>query len=289
MTVYDLFLNGLAPLLSFTANTSLHLIKGDVLDRIQLASVMSSVDIIIHLAAVVGYPACDANPAYAKQLNEEGTRNVTSLLKSNQQLIFSSTGSCYGVVKEICTENTELNPISLYGRTKVAAEKETIKVNGVVLRFATLFGCSSLMRLDLLINDLTCQALNQSNLDIYEPHFKRTFLHVRDAARSFLFAIENYEKMFGQIYNVGDEKMNFTKEDVVHRIVKHVKDCKFNLCANGSDKDKRDYYVSYEKINKLGFNSMVSLDEGIEELIKVLPAFTKQEINLFRRLSDKIC
>lgn len=191
-------------------------------------------------------------------------------------------------MKDVCTEETELNPISLYGQTKVEGEQLAMAASGVVLRFATLFGCSPLMRLDLLINDLTCQALNRSNLDIYEPHFKRTFLHVKDAARSFLFAIENYDKMSGQIFNVGDEKMNYTKEDVVNRILKHVKNCKFNLCANGTDKDKRDYYVSYEKINRLGFNSTISLDEGINELIKVLPAFSREEINLFRRLSEKI-
>lgn len=289
VTIFDLFLNGVVPLLSYTSNSNLRLIKGDVLDKDHLASVMSNADVVIHLAAVVGYPACDANPDYARELNIEGTRNVTSLLKPNQQLIFSSTGSCYGVVKDICTEETELNPISLYGHTKVVGEQLALKANGVVLRFATLFGCSPLMRLDLLINDLTCQALNRSNLDIYEPHFKRTFLHVKDAARSFLFAIEHYDQMHGQIYNVGDEQMNYTKEDVVHRIVKHVKACEFNLCAKGSDKDKRDYYVSYEKINKLGFNSQISLDEGIEELLRVLPAFSKQELNLFRRLSEKIC
>lgn len=191
-------------------------------------------------------------------------------------------------MKDVCTENTELNPISLYGRTKAAGEQLALKANGVVLRFATLFGCSPLMRFDLLVNDLTCQALNRSNLDIYEPHFKRTFLHVKDAARSFLFAIKNYEKMSGQIFNVGDEKLNHTKKDVVHRIVRHVKNCEFNLHASGSDKDKRDYYVSYDKINKLGFNSTITLDEGIHELIKILPAFSKEEINLYRRLSDKI-
>lgn len=244
---------------------------------------------ILFFLNLKGYPACDANPEYATKLNVEGTRNVTKLLKPNQQLIFSSTGSCYGAVKDICSESSELNPVSLYGKTKVEGEKLALEVNGVILRFATLFGCSPLMRLDLLVNDLTCQALNRSNLDIYEAHFKRTFLHVKDAARSFLFAIENFEKMSGDIFNVGDKNMNYTKEDVVNLIVKHVKNCKFNLCAKGSDKDKRDYYVSYDKINRLGFNSEISLDEGIKELIKVLPAFSKYEMNLFRRLSDKIC
>lgn len=176
--------------------------EGDIRDEEHLALSMHSADYIIHLAAIVGYPACSRDPEVAISTNIEGTRNVLKCMKpQRQRLIFSSTGSCYGAIPDgLCTEETPISPLSLYGSSKAEGEMLVQAVNGVVLRFATVFGVSQRLRLDLLINDLVYKALTEKKFAVYEAHFKRTFLHVRDAARAFLFAIENYDKMKGKIH-----------------------------------------------------------------------------------------
>lgn len=271
MTVYDLYTFGSESLLSCSFSSDLQLIKGDIRDEEHLKKAMQNVDVIVHLAAIVSAPACENDPNLAITTNIEGTENITKNLRADQKLVYASTGSCYGAVANgMCTEETPLNPLSLYGTSKRDAEQLVIKANGVGLRLATIFGISPRLRLDLMINTLVHRALTGQRIEVYETHFKRTFLHVRDVARAFLFAIENYDKMKGDVFNVGGDEMNYTKEQIFNIIKELFPDCWMEE-TNGQDSDKRDYQVSYEKIRKLGYTPSIGITEGIDELRKVLP------------------
>lgn len=268
VTVYDNLLFGGNSMFSFFINPNFKFINGDVRDIEHLKKVMIDKDVIIHLAAIVGYPACQKNPKLATETNLDATINLVKNSSPNQYILFGSTGSNYGAVKEgICTEDTPLNPLSLYGETKTHAEKFLIEnSNSTAYRFATAFGLSPRLRLDLLINDFVNKAINQKYIVVYESHFMRTFIHVKDIARSFIFAIENQDKMSGQVYNVGSNSMNFSKRQVCELIQDRV-DYYLHLADIGSDIDKRDYVVSYDKINKLGFDTTITIEQGIDELV----------------------
>ncbi len=272
ITIYDNLLYGGSSLLPFIGNKKISFINGDIRDKEKLKKFVSKNDIIIHLAAIVGFPACRKDPVLAEQVNYEGTLNLIKSISSKDQLLLSaSTGSNYGdLFNEICTEESPLKPLSVYGVTKTKAEKIMHETgNAINYRFATAFGSSNRLRLDLLINDFVFKALKTKNLIIYEKHFQRTFIHVDDIARSFLFAIENYKKMKGNIYNVGSEDMNFTKQQIAEKIKKKI-DFYLHYAEIGEDPDKRNYFVSYKKINKLGFSTTITIEEGIDELIKVI-------------------
>lgn len=279
VTVFDIFYYGSESLLSSSLNPNLTLIKGDIRDEASLVQAMKDADYIIHLAGIVGYPACSKDPQLAISTNVNGTENIVRNLKPEQKIIFSSTGSCYGAIPDgFCTEETPINPLSLYGTTKAEGEQLVKQVNGVVLRLATIFGISQRLRLDLLINDLMFKALTQKTFDVYEAHFKRTFLHIKDVARAFVFSIENYDKMKGQVFNVGGDSLNFTKLEICNFIREAVQDCVITPSSQGFDADKRDYKVSYEKIRKLGFEPKISVREGIRELKMFLPSISNEFI-----------
>jgi nucleoside-diphosphate-sugar epimerase len=256
-------------LLPCCSNRYFELIRGDVTDPASAKSALDGVEVIIHLAAIVGYPACKKEPQLAQAVNVDGTANLLRHRRRDQKFVFASTGSIYGSVPDyVCNEETPRSPITLYGETKAAAEQMVLEAgNGVAYRFATAFGVSNRMRLDLMPNDFAYQAVKNRNLIVYEGGFKRTFVHVRDMARSFIFAIERWDEVKDDVYNVGHETMNFTKEDVARKILEHV-DYYLHFAEVGSDADQRNYEVSYEKIRKKGFETTIDLDRGVAELVR---------------------
>jgi nucleoside-diphosphate-sugar epimerase len=269
--VYDslLFNNG-DKLIPFVKNKNFSFIKGDIRDEDLLKSSLVGQDVVIHLAALVGFPICrEKGELESFDVNLKGTEILIKNMKPNQYLLYGSTGSNYGEVFGMCTEETPLNPLSIYGKSKTEAEKLVMKRdNSTAFRFATAFGVSPRLRLDLLVNDLTYKSLTEGYAVIYESHFMRTFIHVRDISRVFLFAIENKEKMKNDVFNVGSDEMNFSKKEICEIIGKLVPKSYFNFADVGEDIDKRNYQVSYDKIKSLGFNTEISLEEGISELIK---------------------
>ena len=265
--VVDNLMFGGNQLLPFFKNDNFEFFKGDIRDLESMKMAVEGCDVIIPLAAIVGYPACRKNPQLAEETNVGGAKNIIEVTPKDKLIIYPSTGSNYGAVEEICTEETPLNPLSLYGQTKTIAENLFMnRGNCVVYRYATAFGASPRMRLDLLINDFTYKAVTENYLVIYEKHFMRTFIHVRDMASSVLFAIEHNSKMIDNIYNVGSDKMNYSKHDVCEILKSKIDSLYVHYADVGEDIDKRNYVVSYDKINDLGFQTTVTVEEGIDEL-----------------------
>lgn len=270
VTVYDIFKWGVHPMLPVARHPKLTLIKGDVRDNQRYGEVVNKADVIVNLAAIVGFPACAETPLDARTTNLDSVRALADLASRNQLIIQASTGSTYGKVDDVCTEDTPINPVSLYGETKAEAEKPVLENDGIALRFATVFGISPRIRLDLLVNDIVYQVVHYRNFVMFEGHARRTFLHSTDAARSIIFAIENRKEMAGKAFNVGDETMNYTKRQIAE-IVRDKHDYYLHSAEFGEDKDKRDYEVSYDRIKKLGFCATISMSEGIDELLNVMP------------------
>ena len=269
VTIYDRLMYDGAILIPFFSNSNFKFVKGDILDTDSLGKVMKENDIVIHLAAIVGYFACDRNKDLTERVNVDGTKAVLDLIGKDQYLLFGSTGSNYGKVDGICTETTPLNPSTLYGITKTESEHMIMdRENSTAFRFATAFGISHRLRMDLLVNDLVYKAMTDGCLVIYQSYAMRTFIHVKDMARSFLFAIENEDKMNGEIYNCGSNALNYSKRNVCEMIKKKT-DCYIDYNDFDYDKDNRDYEVSYDKLHKLGFDVTIDVEQGIDELIKV--------------------
>ena len=274
--ILDNLMYGGEQLIEHVQNKNFEFFKGDVRDENFIKKSIKGSDVIIHLAAIVGYPACSKNEKLATEININGTKNVLKHKKSNQLIIYASTGSNYGSIPDVCTEETKLNPLTVYGKTKTKAELLVSKdTNFIAYRFATAFGSSSRMRLDLMVNDFVYKLMTQNYLVVYEKNFMRTFIHVKDIARSFLHAIEKRKIMRNQIYNVGDDKLNYSKEDVCNMINKKINGYIY-FAEIGEDKDKRNYVVSYEKIKKTGFKLQYDLSYGIDELIKTIPLLNNQ-------------
>ena len=256
-------------LLPYCLNPNFEFIKGDVRDPEVVRTAVWDADVIIHLAAIVGYPACKKNPQIAEEVNLGGTMNLDQARSKGQMVVFASTGSNYGHVPEgVCTEETPLNPLTLYGVTKTEAEKRLLESgNAIVYRFATAFGLSPRLRLDLMINDFVYQAVVNHQLIVYERHFQRTFIHVQDMARSILFAIDHAGQMRDEVFNVGSEAANLTKEDVA-LMIRQKLNYFLHFADIDKDEDQRNYAVSFSRIRSLGFETTVPVEQGIDELVR---------------------
>lgn len=261
-------------LLSCFSHPHFRFVQGDACNESLLQQEIKKADIIIPLAAIVGASACDRSPLLATQLNYNAIINLLKYTSPTQPILYPNTNSGYGIGQktEFCTEKTPLHPISLYGKLKVQAE-EILLASGqaVAFRLATVFGISPRMRLDLLVNDFTFRACQDKCLVLFEEHFRRNYIHVRDVAYAFLFGIEHFSKMKGESYNVGLSSANLTKRQLAEKIKTFVPDLYIHSASIGEDPDKRDYIVSNEKLESLGWKPQVTLDEGIQEIIKAYP------------------
>lgn len=246
-------------------------VRGDVRDEALMKGLVKDADVIIPLAAVVGAPACDTDPWTAWSVNLEAVRIVNRLRNSEQLLIYPNTNSGYGAKsgETHCTEESKLEPISLYGKLKVQAEEELLQSNNVItLRLATVFGVSPRMRLDLLVNHFVYTALTERSIIIFEKDFKRNYIHLRDVADCFLHCIENSDKMVGRPYNAGLDEANLSKAELAEKIKEYIPDFYIHFAEIGSDPDKRNYIVSNQRLREAGFEAKRSLDYGIKELMK---------------------
>ena len=271
VTVLDLFIYGQDSLLDCVHCKNLHILRGDCRDAAVLREALKGQDAVIPLAAIVGFPACERDKTAAQSTNFEAIKTLVELCTPEQKIIFPCTNSGYGIGQgdNYCTEESPIQPISLYGKTKMQAEQLILqRENSVAFRFATLFGASPRMRCDLLVNDFVYRAVNDRTLVVFEGAFVRNYLHVRDAAAAFLFALEHFEQMKGQTFNCGLSDSNLTKLELCERIQRFIPEFEYIEADYATDPDKRNYYVSNEKIERLGFKPRFSLDDGIEELIK---------------------
>lgn len=278
--VIDNFIYNQISLLDCCYDKKLTIIRGDVRDKNLISEWMKKVDAIFPLACITGAPACDRDTVAAKTVNFDAIEMINKLRSKNQIIIFPTTNSGYGIgEKDIyCTEETPLKPMSLYGKLKVKTEKMLLESsNCITLRLATVFGISPRMRLDLLVNDFVYRAVNDGFLVLFESHFRRNFLHIRDASRAFIHCIKNFDKMKNEPYNVGLSDANLSKLELCKEIKKQVPNFYFVSAEVGEDPDKRNYIVSNEKIEKTGFKPKFSLQYGIAELIKGYQIIKKRE------------
>jgi nucleoside-diphosphate-sugar epimerase len=264
VTVVDSFLYGQKSFLDLLRYPLLQIVEGDVRDRALIKRLLNCVDAVLPLAGLVGAPICDEKPDEACQVNLDAIEMLLELRSQEQWILFPTTNSGYGIGREgiACTEETPLRPISLYGRLKVQAEQTLLERNNTLtLRLATVFGASLRMRWDLLVNYFVYQALIQKPLMLYQGHFKRNYIHIRDVAGAFLHSLEHFSDMKGEPYNVGLEEANLSKRELCLEIQKEIPGFIFRESAKGSDPDQRNYIVSNRKIEQTGFKPSISLQE----------------------------
>lgn len=271
VTVLDSFIFGQNSLLDCCINENFNVVRGDARDENSLKLLLKDADYIFPLAALVGAPLCGRDSVGTVTINRDAVASIARLASKEQRIIYPCTNSGYGIGEkgQYCTEETPLKPISLYGRMKVEGEKLLLdRGNAVSLRLATVFGMSPRMRIDLLVNDFTYRAVKDRFVIVFEGHFKRNYIHIRDVARVFMHAMENFDRMKNEPYNVGLSDANLSKLELCAKIKEHVPDFVYLEAPIGEDPDKRDYIVSNEKIERTGFKPAYSLDMGIGELIK---------------------
>ena len=269
--VMDSFMYGQSSLSECCWYDRFDVIRQDVRDRAALRDAVKGRDYIIPLAALVGAPLCKADEIGAITVNRDSIQTLTELLSREQRVVMPVTNSGYGIGQQgvYCTEETPLNPVSLYGRTKVEAEKLVLsRENSISLRLATVFGMSSRMRLDLLVNDFAYRAVKDRFIVVFEGHYKRNYLHIRDVVRAFVHVIENFDTMKSEVYNVGLSDANISKLELCETIRAQVPDFVYFEASVGQDPDKRDYVVSNQKIERTGYAPKFPLKHGIRELIK---------------------
>jgi len=271
VTVLDKLIFNQVSLLSFTSNSNFKFIHGDVRNEKLLEKLCDEADVIIPLAAIVGFPACAAEPELAEEVNFNQIRNIVKFTEGKgKKVLYPNTNSGYGIGENQteCTEESPLSPISVYGKTKCDAEnilKE--KTDAIIFRLATVFGVSSRMRTDLLVNDFTYKAITDKYIVVFEKTFKRNFIHIEDVANAFLFMLENYDTYKGEIFNVGLSEANLSKQELLEKIQTNVKDFAVVYDDYYEDPDKRNYIVSNTKIEATGWKPEWDLDRGIKQLI----------------------
>jgi nucleoside-diphosphate-sugar epimerase len=272
VTVIDLLKYDKGSLDHLYFNKNFTFINDDVRKSKLLKEQIKKNEYIIPLAALVGAPLCEKNKKEAISINLEAVKKILQNLNRKNKLIYLTTNSGYGVGEKnkYCDEKSILKPISLYGQTKCDAENEVMKFkNTISFRLATVFGASYRMRSDLLVNNFVQRAINQNYIDVFEPQFRRNFIHIRDVVKAIIFSIKNFDKLKSDVFNLGLSSANITKIDLVRKIKSQIKTLKIKVIKNKSDPDKRDYFVSNKKIENKGFVASVSLDQGIKELISV--------------------
>ena len=271
VTVLDSLIFNQPSLLDCCADRNFDFVQGDICNHDLVNNLLSKNDIVIPLAAIVGAPACRRNPSLTRMVNYDAHMNIVNNVSAEQKVLFPTTNSGYGIGEKdaYCTEETPLRSISEYGRTKVEVEKAFLDGgNAVTFRLATVFGMSPRMRMDLLVNDFVYRAVKDRALVLFEEHFRRNYIHVRDVVKAFIFGIESYEKMKGEPYNVGLSSANLTKRQLAEKIKEYVPELYIHSAEIGEDPDKRDYVVSNDKIESLGWMPDYTLDDGIQELVK---------------------
>jgi nucleoside-diphosphate-sugar epimerase len=271
VTVLDNFRFGQASLNQLCADPHFEVRRGDARDPEVLKPLLRDADVVIPLAALVGAPLCDNDRVGAETLNRDAVLTLVKLCSRSQRIMMPVTNSGYGIGEpgKFCTEETPLRPITLYGRTKVEAEQAVLeRGNSISFRLATVFGMSPRMRLDLLVNDFVYRAVTDRAVVLFEAHFKRNYIHVRDVARVFLHGICNFDSMRDKPYNVGLSDANLSKLELCQAIHGHLPKFVFLQAPVGEDPDKRDYIVSNERVERTGYKPAYSLDDGIQELIK---------------------
>lgn len=271
VTVLDNFMFGQNSLADVCFMDNFSVVRGDCRDANTIKKLTKDVDIIIPLAALVGAPLCNRDEIGTITINKDAIKTLSDTISKEQRILMPVTNSGYGIGTEgvFCTEKTPLNPISTYGRTKVEAEEIILsRENSISFRLATVFGMSPRMRLDLLVNDFTYRAVKDGFIVVFEGHFKRNYVHIRDVARAFLHGIENFDTMRGEAYNVGLSDANLSKLELCKKIKEQVPNFTIMEAPIGKDPDQRNYIVSNEKIEATGFNPIFSLEMGIKELIK---------------------
>jgi len=269
VVIYDSLMYDTTSLLRYTTNPNFTFVKADVRNYKLLSQYLGKADVIIPLAALVGFPLCRDNPKAAQEINHDVNAWIAKTKSKNQLVIYPCTNSGYGISKDgsVCTEESPLNPISLYGKTKVAAENEYKNVeNHVTFRLATVFGPSSRMRTDLLVNNFVLKASREKILVLYECEFMRNYVHLHDICRSFEYVIKNWEKCKNETYNVGNDDLNMNKLDLAKTIQKHIP-IEIIQAEFTQDLDKRDYIVSSQKLYDKGFSCKYDLNVGIEQLM----------------------
>lgn len=279
VTVLDNFMYGQASLLDCCHDPGLEIVRGHALDRPLLTRLCATADAIFPLACLTGAPACDRDPVGARAVAVDAVRLLLELRSPRQLVVFPNTNSGYGIGEDgtECTEESPLRPVSLYGRLKVEAEAAVLDApNTIALRLATVFGPSPRMRIDLLVNDFTYRAVTDGFVVLFEGHFKRNFVHVRDVARAFGFCLEQASTLTGRPYNVGLSEGNLSKRELCDEIRRHVPRFAVLEAEIGRDPDQRNYVVSNARIEKAGFRAEISMPTGIGELVKAYAIVRKQ-------------
>jgi len=263
-------------------HSNFNFVRGDVRNRKLMQKLLKKNEFIIPLAALVGAPLCKKNKKEAISVNLNSIKTLSNLVKKHNKIIYLTTNSGYGIGEKnkYCDEKSKLNPISLYGKTKVEAEKILMNnKNTIAFRLATVFGYSYRMRSDLLVNNFVYRTIRDKKLEIFEPHFRRNYIHVDDVVDGIIYAINNFNKLKSNVYNLGLSSANLTKIILAKKIKKQLKYLKIKIIKNKKDPDQRDYYVSNKKIEKKGFKAKIKVEHGIKELIKVFTNSNDKIIN----------